>query len=175
MPDEVDDVFAAMQQVYGTLKPLNPGMRKRVLDSVTSLLDIPGIAAPHSQQVMTEDEDNGDTDTPDKNLTTEAKFETFAEMFDAVDPQTNPDRALVAAYWVQVHAGADNFDAYSVNKSLKDLGHGIANVTDALKALKSRKPALVLQVRKSGKGKKGRITYKLTTAGIKATEAMFGG
>jgi hypothetical protein len=74
------------------------------------------------------------------------EFESFAELFEATDSKTDKDRALVAAYWAQICQGQANFPAQTLNASLKDLGHGLSNVTVALDALKDEKPALILQL-----------------------------
>jgi hypothetical protein len=38
-----------------------------------------------------------------------------------------------------------------------------------------QKPALVLQLKKAGKSRQARKTYKVTVAGVKAVEAMLRG
>jgi len=58
------------------------------------------------------------------------------------------------------------------NASLKDLGHGLSNVTVALDGLKDEKPALILQLKKSGTSKQARKTYKLTVEGAKRVRQM---
>jgi hypothetical protein len=58
---------------------------------------------------------------------------------------------------------------------LKNLGQGLANITNAIDGLRNQKPALVLQLKKSGKSQQARKTYKLTVAGIKAVEVMIDG
>jgi hypothetical protein len=47
-------------------------------------------------------------------------------------PKTNEDKALVAAYWVQVHEGQLQWQSRRLNSELKHLGHGSPNITDAL-------------------------------------------
>jgi len=96
-------------------------------------------------------------------------------MFDVAGPKTNMERVLVAAYWVQVCGGADHFSGYTVNQALKDLGHGVANVTTALDSLKGQKPALVLQLRKAGTSRQARKTYKVTNAGVESVKGMLRG
>jgi hypothetical protein len=59
-----------------------------------------------------------------------------------------------------------------VNKELKLLGEGVPNITMAVDALRSQKPALAVQLQKSGKTRQARKTYKLTVAGIKEVERM---
>lgn len=172
--EDADDAeFNAMHSVYRTLKPLEPEARKRVFDYVGSRLEI-AIAAPartDAPQNLSRDEDEP-AERPD---TSAPKFDTFAELFEAAGPQTQPQQALVAAYWAQFHEGAENFDSQSINKELKNLGHGVTNITMALDSLKSQKPALVLQLKKSGTSQQARKTYKVTVAGKKAVEDMIGG
>lgn len=43
----------------------------------------------------------------------------------------------------------------------------MGNITDSLDALKEEKPALILQLKKSGISKQARKTYKLTQEGAK--------
>ena len=99
-------------------------------------------------------------------------YETFAELFDAANPKTERDKAMVAAYWVQICENAGSFQSQSLNDLLKDLGHGIGNITEALNQLKNDRPALLLQLKKSGSSRQARKTYKLTQEGSKRVETM---
>ncbi|HEY2007989.1 MAG TPA: hypothetical protein VGH23_03295 [Rhizomicrobium sp.] len=99
-------------------------------------------------------------------------FAAFAELFDAADPKTEKEKALVAAYWVQISQGQPSFPAQTLNSNLKDLGHGVGNITDSLDTLKTEKPALILQLKKSGTSKQARKTYKLTSEGARRVQQM---
>lgn len=99
---------------------------------------------------------------------------SLAELYSAVNPQDGPERALVATYWLQQIGGAQDVTAQAVNSELKNLGHGIGNITDALDALRSRTPSLVMQTRKQGTSRQARKLYRLTVAGIRAVEEMIG-
>ena len=99
-------------------------------------------------------------------------FEMFADLFDAASPNTDKERALVAAYWTQICKGEANFASQTLNTNLKDLGHGVSNITLALEHLKDERPALVLQLKKSGAAKQARKTYKLTREGAVRVQAM---
>lgn len=103
------------------------------------------------------------------------EFGTLADLYDAARPKTDAERALVGAYWIWKSEGKAEFQAQPVNTALKNLGHALSNVTDALTSLKSRKPALVLQLEKHGKTRQGRKTYKITTAGERAVQQMIAG
>lgn len=93
-------------------------------------------------------------------------FEDFVDLFDAVDPKSDTDKALTGAYWLQVVQREPSWQAMRVNNLLKDTGHGISNITTSMTSLQSRKPALVRQMAKSGKSQQARKTYKLTTSGV---------
>jgi hypothetical protein len=99
-------------------------------------------------------------------------YGSFAELFDAAKPNTEREKAMVAAYWLQVCQNAESFQSQSLNDLLKDLGHGIGNITEALNQLKNDRPALLLQLKKSGSSRQARKTYKLTQVGARRVEAM---
>jgi hypothetical protein len=102
-------------------------------------------------------------------------YETFADLFNAANPKTEKDKAAVAAYYAQVCEEAGSFQSQSLNDLLKNLGHGIGNITEALNQLKNERPALILQLKKSGSSRQARKTYKLTLEGIKRVESMVQG
>jgi hypothetical protein len=99
-------------------------------------------------------------------------FEYFAELYDACDPTSTGEKALVGAYWVQVLTGKSTWSSFEVNKILKDLGHGDSTINRTFSNLMGQKPAKVLQVRRSGSTRQARKTYKLTAEGIKSVKAM---
>ncbi|MFF2526577.1 hypothetical protein [Streptomyces liangshanensis] len=103
----------------------------------------------------------------DEEISAEApKFEHFAELFNAASPKTDVDRALVAGYWFQAIQGDPSFQAADLNKELKNLGHALKNVTDALGGNQEKKPARVIQLRKAGASRQARKLYKLTHEGL---------
>jgi hypothetical protein len=174
-PTDGDAEFAAMQALYNALEPLDNDARERVVKYIVARLEI---TATTIAEDRVKNRGNGD-DVEETALREEEavapKYGSFAELFDAVQPGSNPDKALAASYWLQVCQGGESFDGFSANKELKNLGQGLANITNAIDGLRNQKPALALQLKKSGKSQQARKTYKLTVAGIKAVEAMIGG
>ena len=170
-----DKEFAAMKTVYEALQPLDENSRQRVVDYVASRLEISIKKSTVPAVVGADTEADGGDLGRDELSPSESEYETFAELFDAAGPRSNADKALIAAYWAQVCEGSDSFDGFTINKALKDLGHGIPNITNAIDALKNQKPALALQLKKSGKSQQARKIYKVTAAGEKYVEAMTGG
>jgi hypothetical protein len=111
---------------------------------------------------------------PDARDVTEPVFDQFVDLFDAIDPKSDVDKALTAAYWLQVVSNQPSWQSLRVNNLLKDMGHGVGNVTSALRTAQERKPALVRQVHKSGRAAQSWKTYKLTTSGISHVRRKLG-
>lgn len=170
-----DSEFAAMQSVYTALEGLNEEARARVLDYVSSRLGVGAVQKARPTITQPSDDDRHEEHVESSELGSSSSFSSFAELYDATQPKSQPEKALVGGYWLQVCEGAESFDSYSINKELKNLGEGVANITSALDSLKTQKPALCLQLKKAGKSRQARKTYKVTVAGIKAVEAMIGG
>src|SRR5262245_45820976 len=63
-----------------------------------------------------------------------------ADLFDAANPFTEADKVLVVAYWLQELKGVGDIDSQSINDELKNLGHGVGNITRALSTLINKKP-----------------------------------
>ena len=166
--DQAGDEFSAIKNIHAELHPLSPDARARVVKYLVDLFEVEisggvsGKSNPEKPIAAKEAPDAAD----------QAGFDTFAELFDAADPQTNSDKALVAGYWLQKFEKVEGFDSQSANKLLKNLGHGLANITSALTALKDQKPTLALQLKKSGSSQQARKLYKVTVAGFKAIEDM---
>ena len=99
-------------------------------------------------------------------------YEGVAELYDAAGPKNDEEKLLVAAYWRQMTHGQASFQAVDLNRDLKNLGHGVGSIAHVLARSIQKKPALVLQIRKSGNSKQARKTYKLTGEGIKTVERM---
>ncbi|WP_429815823.1 hypothetical protein [Ensifer sp. B1-9] len=177
VPD-ADAEFKAIQTLYSALTPLEREAQARVVNYVTSLLQISvqptasvKSASPHDVEQV---DQNFSDDTSATNTGID-NYSTIAELYDAAQPKSNADKALIAGYWLQFCQGAENFDSQSANKELKHLGHGLANITAAIESLKNQKPALALQLKKTGKSQQARKVYKITVAGIKAVQGMIDG
>ena len=98
----------------------------------------------------------------------------LAELFAQANPGTLNEKALVASYWFQAVNGTTDLDAQTINTELKQLGHGIKNITAAFAELISSRPQLAIQVRKAGNTKQARKRYRLTTEGLKRVRLMLG-
>jgi hypothetical protein len=96
----------------------------------------------------------------------------IADVYHRSDPQTDQDRALVAAYWIQEVQKMNPFESRAVNNALKRLGYPIANITRSLTELASVRPQLVFQVEKSGRTQQAQKKYRVTEAGIRAVQNM---
>lgn len=165
--------LAAMSKVSEALQGLSKKEVERVLTWLSSVYEIG--STPQTITTSAQQETPG-VSTKSSELASgndnHINFQAFHELFDAAYPKDNAERALVAGYWLQEQEQQDNFDGYSVNKILKNLGHPVSNVTNAFSALMTRKPRHAMQVSKAGKSKQSKKLYKLTIEGIKAVKKM---
>lgn len=159
------DEIEAMKKLAAALEPLDDAARARALQWAVSRYRtsrLPATIDGGGQSHMTGDGDSGER----------SSFETFAHLFEATSPKTESEKALVASYWAQVCENQASFAAQMLNTQLKDLGHRVGNITEALSALKAERPALVLQLKKSGTSRQARKTYKLSQEGVRRVQAM---
>lgn len=162
----------AFKDIHGVLSPLDVETRGRVLKAIVALLSIDVALPSPIRDKETNEMETVYNDHQSEDITT---FLTFADLFDRTDPTTLPAKALIAGYWLQVCKAGEKFTAHMANKELTNLGHRIPNITSALDSLKGSKPALVLQLGKSGSSKQARKTYKLSTSGEKEVRRLIDG
>ncbi len=164
--ENMDPELRAMAAVAAALDGLEEEGRSRVLRWAADKFGVTvlrkGVAANSPK---------GEDDTQVQNN----DFVDFVDLFDAVNPSGNLEKAITGAYWVQVIEGAQSWQSQRVNDILKDTGNGIAHIVDALDAAQRKTPALVRQMAKSGKSRQARKTFKLTSAGVKFITAKVGG
>lgn len=123
---------------------------------------------------------DGDGDNPsgvsDEEIADEAPaYEHFADLFAKARPESDADKALVAAYWLQAIRGEATWQSAKLQKELKNLGHRLGNITDALTSNMRKKPQRVIQVQKAGNAKQARKTYKVTHEGLVFVQGMLHG
>jgi DNA-binding MarR family transcriptional regulator len=150
--------LAAIAKLSEILDGLAPDERERVLSWASSAYAVTPTAA--SPGVSLRSTDNA------------ALMTDVGNLFERASPGGTQDRILVAAYWLQVLQGTDDFGSQKVNDLLKDLGHPVANITKELSRLMNRSPQLVRQTEKSGRTQQARKRYRLTDAGRKAVDEL---
>ena len=177
MAEAVDPLaeVTAMQKVAEALDGLSPESAGRVLSWAAGAFKAEGgPAITRGQPVETERAVEVNADEEEETVD-EFEFGSLAELFERANPSTEAQRVLVASYYFQEHQDHDDVDAYSINTELKHLGHGAGNITRAFAKLIRRKPALVMQVRKSGSSQQSRKRYRVTNEGSKAVQRMLNG
>jgi len=164
LKDELD----AISTIGLALGRLDEAARARAIEFVLNRF---GLKAPTPLQRR--DERPATSSRPERASPAPAGgFADFAALYDTARPTSDTERALVAGYWFQVQQNQPDFASQQLNDALKNLGHGIGNITDALERLKDRNPNLVRQLQKSGSSKQARKKYRLTEAGVRALEEM---
>jgi hypothetical protein len=155
-----DPEVHAISILSQTLNGLNPEIQRRVLQWANSRYGVTPQRPNVSSRSVTSEENNVSAEGPT------LAFKEFVDLFDVVNPKTDLEKALTAAYWVQQGLRQPSWRSQQLNDFLKDAGHGVGNITLALNNAQGRTPALVRQMSKSGKTQQARKTYKLTTAGL---------
>ena len=148
----------AMKQIAGALDGLDERERERVLGWAASRFELPTALSRSA--------------APANDARTAVAPRDFAELYHAVDPEGDAEKALVAAYWLQEVNQVNPFDAQPLNDELKRLGYPVGNIARALGALGDGQPRLVIQVSKSGNTKQARKKYRLTAEGTRRIQSM---
>jgi hypothetical protein len=95
---EIDEEFVAIQSIHTALRTLGPEARIRVLNYVSSRLEIPVGNNVVEQRKPRSEEVNNDTNGDSAKV----NYDSFADLYDAANPTSSADKALVAGYWLQV-------------------------------------------------------------------------
>ncbi len=160
--------------VGDALEGLDEGARQRVLDWAAGRFGMTG-QAHQSERALQRNGSGGPAGERAFGSTDSRDFASISDLFDRANPDTNPDRALVAAYWFQVVQNSESFAGQQINDELKHMGHGLSNVTKSLSDLANKSPSLVRQVQKIGKSKQGRKKYRLTLEGERRVQRLLRG
>jgi hypothetical protein len=162
--EDLDPELQAMAITSKALAALDDNAaRTRVLEWLADKFNASTKNSPQNPSID-RDYDNHEPMNGSKN------YGEFAELFNAFDPKNDTERVLVAAYWHQVVQNINSWQSLTLNKLLKDTGHGIGKINRVLSNALNKKPAYVLQVTRGGKTKQSRKTYKLTTEGVSFIE-----
>ena len=167
VPEEISGELKAMAQVESALVGLEEEERNRVLRWASSKFDV----QLYTGKAKGKGKDQGLEEGGDE-VGGQFEYSDFASLYDAARPETDADKALVVAYWKQIRENGSEVDSQSVNTALKNMGHGIGNITRAFEQLKGQRPSLIMQTRKEGSARQARKKFKVTTAGMKAVEDM---
>ncbi|WP_291048610.1 hypothetical protein [Hyphomonas sp.] len=161
------DELEAMKIAHDALAELDEDSRARVIHWLAAkYCSSPAEPPPQSQSGLR----GGPETVPHPSGT--SRHNTFAEFLAVTGAESDADRALVAAYWLQEVLSEEAVDTQSANTLLKDTGYPIGNVTRAFDRLKSMKPCPVVQTRKTGSTKQARKLYKVSAHGISTVKKM---
>ena len=165
--DTLSGEIQAMQDLAAALAGLDPDAKSRVLKWASDRYQVKPVAPPPPVHHEAES-----PVSPPPVAPREPAFGDFADLFDAANPESGVENALIAAYWFQAIQKHAELDSQQLNSALKNLGRPSSNITRDLDSLMTRSPRLVIQVRKDGNTKQARKRYKLTTEGLRSVERM---
>src|SRR4051794_15946998 len=112
-----DPEIEAMGALASALTDLDEFQRARVLRWACERFEVTGRAASAEPVgrggVAGPSEPEVESSAAAPQIATTARFDHFAELFDACGPTSNLNKALVAAYWFQVVLGNTTLDGLS--------------------------------------------------------------
>ena len=168
MEEGISKEVGAMISIEKALENLDEAARRRVLLWASGKFEVENKSNLNSEQINI----RGDGQ---QLLNCDRSDLSVAEYFDAANPQTDMDKALVVSAWHQEVKKVENVDSQMVNTDLKQLGYGIGNITRAYENLKKTRPAQVIQIQKSGNSKQARKKYKVTKVGLEKVWELMNG
>lgn len=155
-----------MATLASALDPLPEQARARVLSWARSRYGgMAGSAAPSAARV----------DEVGRQRLGLDSFPTLGELMGACSPDSDDRRALLAAAFISHGSEGGAFTGAQVNGALKHLGHRVHNITRVLEALIAQRPAMVVQLRKSGTSRQARKLYKVTDGGLVEVQRLIAG
>jgi hypothetical protein len=168
-----DPEVAAIAKVNEALSGLAPEVQQRVLRWAAERFGV--TVTPAKKHAPPNGGGKGKHLEEEQGTGDPVTFSDFASLYDAANPTSDAEKALVAGYWLQTIQGNSDWKGFSANKEVKNLGHGVGNITVSLNQLIDSEPRLVMQTHKGGKTKQARKKYKLTGEGIKRVKQMLSG
>jgi hypothetical protein len=141
----------ALETILKTLEPLPEDERERVLRWACEKLGI-------QQAVLVPTRGGGVKKMTAMDAAFEQHpggFQSIGEFLAAASPGSDADRVLCVAVYLQDFSESPDttLSGKQINDQLKDLGHGVKNITDSINTLKLRKPQHMIQTKKAGKSK----------------------
>jgi hypothetical protein len=137
---------------------------KQQMDNLESIVDIIAQLRLDNSEIsdrymILDDEQKGEENqnlkVDDKNTLSVPTF--FGEwLHQFKDDLTDADKALLAAYFIQVNSEENQFKTGEVNETLKEHGIKLSNTSRTLEWLSDKK--LIFQIKKSGKLKLFRVS-----------------
>lgn len=164
-----DPEIKAMSAIAEALTGLESEAVSRVLRYAAERHNISlGRPSPSAQQAKRATERQAE-------VSDEKTFSDVASFYDAANPRTEPEKVLVIGYWFQEVEKQEELESQLLNTTLKNMGHGVSNITKSFQALMNHSPRWAIQTKKAGTSKQARKKYRITTEGIKRVRAMING
>lgn len=176
-----DPELAALNTAYTALKDLDPDAVARNLNWIATRL---GVAVPLKPAVgstakaglpgslsQTQTPAAPERDTaPSEQRTDPTEFfnsPTAAEFLARFHNPSDKERVLIVAAYLQKSRQTKDLTGFLINKELKNIGHGLKNITAVTTQWQQDRPQKLIQLRKSGSSQQAQKTLKVTEEGLK--------
>jgi len=155
----------AMGIVYDAMKELSDDSKLRIVNWLTAKFALTKPLTTHKKQP--EELNDGSYKGTDIN-----SIDSIEDLFSHIDPKGISEKVLVVSSFLQVKDQKTDLTGREINQDLRNLGHGVKNITNAIQSLIDRTPKLMIQTRKAGTTKQAQKKYKVTTEGLKVVREM---
>jgi hypothetical protein len=162
-----DKELMAMASISSALAELDDVAKQRVIAWISSRLGIKSAPAIEGERPALQ--------APAADSWGDGAMDSLPDFFDAIDPQTDMERAITVAAYLQIQGGKEELTSQEIHAELKNLGYASSNITVAITRASEVSPRLMFQTHKDGATKQGRKKYKVTREGIKYLQAKAAG
>lgn len=157
--ETLDQEILAMSECYKLMKPLDENSQARVIQWLIGKLDLNtlNIQTKYSNKLPLSDTNGSNRDGNNnheeeenqengKGFKTIVDFDSVAEAFAAASPNSEWEKTLVVATYLQQKNGFTEIKGFDVNKELKNLRHGQTHITESFGTCIAKKPQMILQL-----------------------------
>lgn len=177
MEELITPELRAIENTYKELKTLDNDAQARILNWLIHKFQLqgqtPSYVETSSPKNIPEALQHGVANAPSSsgltttvNHTSLKEFATLKELFKSANPTSGPEKALLAAAFIQIKNNTEELSAQIINRELKAIKHPSGNITSDMASLTKRSPALMELATGESDEKRSRKRYRVTDAGI---------
>lgn len=177
MEELITPELRAIENTYKELKTLDNDAQARIINWLISKFQLQGqtpyVVQPASPAAnihvpekygLLEKQPASPSSGPE-DYSSIKEFTTLKELFKSANPTSGPEKALLAAAFIQIKNNTKALSAQIINRELKAINEPSGNITSDMASLVKRSPALMELSDASGQSK-SRKKYRVTDAGV---------
>lgn len=161
----IDPEISAMSTIAETLSHLDDPVKIRVLNWAFEKFSLKKSGDLNKEKIVERINSNVDSTVKTGNISIN-NFDNLAEFFAHLNLNTEHEKALAVAAFLQSKDDKSEVTSLEINGELKNLGHASSNITRAIATLMNQKPQPIVQTKKEGKSKQAQKKFRVTVHGF---------